>query len=371
MKGNMKKLAVLMVAVAMGAFIPLGGGPALASHVSCGATLTVDTTLDSDLTCTGTALIIGADGITLDLKDHTLKGNGTGIGVDNTGGKDNVTIKQGVIDHFAYGVFLMNASHNTLTHLTVQNNVNTTGVEGTGILLWLANDSNTISKNKIKDNARQGMYLGCNPFAFPPSIPGPPPVWTGAECNGKHADNNLIEKNEITDNGKAGFDAYGIQLHFADGNTVSKNDISGHAAWYFGQGIYVLSSSGNLIEKNELEENRFGSALWDGGFVGTANGNVFSKNELNENGDVGLRIFSGTAGTIVEKNEANKNGFALGNTFNLRDGIRASGAGVTLTKNKADDNADLGIEATGGVVDGGGNKAEDNGNLLQCTGVAC
>jgi parallel beta-helix repeat protein len=279
--------------------------------------------------------------------------------VDNTGGYDNVTTKNGTIDSFAYGVFLTGASNNTLTDLEVRNSVNTTGVEGVGILLWLANDSNTISKNTIKDNDRQGMYLGCNPFAF---------SGVASDCDGKHADNNLIEKNEIKNNGKAGFDAYGIQLHFANGNVVSKNTISGHGAWFFGQGIYVLSSSNNLIEKNEVEENSFGAVLWDNGFAGTADGNTFSKNEFNENGAAGMWILGGTSGTLVEKNDADENGFAP--SFGLNDGIRATGAGVTLTKNKANDNADLGIQASA-VTDGGGNKAKGNGNPAQCTGITC
>jgi hypothetical protein len=44
---------------------------------------------------------------------------------------------------------------------------------------------------------------------------------------------------------------------------------------------------------------------------------------------------------------------------------------VTVEKNRADDNRDLGIEAEAGAVDGGGNKASGNGNPAQCVNVAC
>jgi dipeptidyl aminopeptidase/acylaminoacyl peptidase len=44
---------------------------------------------------------------------------------------------------------------------------------------------------------------------------------------------------------------------------------------------------------------------------------------------------------------------------------------VTLARNRANRNADLGIEAAEGVIDGGGNGAAGNGDPRQCAGVAC
>jgi Tol biopolymer transport system component len=44
---------------------------------------------------------------------------------------------------------------------------------------------------------------------------------------------------------------------------------------------------------------------------------------------------------------------------------------VTLTANRTDGNADLGIEAADGVVDGGGNRARRNGDPRQCVNVGC
>ena len=364
----MHKARTLTAIAAFTGLILSAGSPARASAVSCGDTLTAHTQLDSDLVCSGTALIIGADGITVDLKGHSLTGNGTGIGIDNTAGYDYVTIKNGVIEGFGYGVFLTNASYNELKHLTVRQSVNSTGVEGAGILLWLANDHNKISHNKIYDNERHGLYLGCNPYAFSGNF---------SDCDFKHATENVIEHNKIANNGQDGFDSYGIQLQAADGNIVRHNKITGHSNWYylgnayFGQAIYVLSSSSNLIEHNLGGSNTFGTVLWDNGFVGTADGNVYSKNDFNDNGDAGMRLYGGTTGTVVEGNHADRNGFGVGLVFNVKDGINASGVGVTLIKNHARNNSDLGIQASGGVIDGGKNKAGGNGNPLQCTGVVC
>jgi hypothetical protein len=44
---------------------------------------------------------------------------------------------------------------------------------------------------------------------------------------------------------------------------------------------------------------------------------------------------------------------------------------VTLTRNVANDNGNLGIQAEPSVIDGGGNKAKGNGNPLQCVNVFC
>ena len=70
-------VAVLVAVVAAAGAMALGGGRALASHVSCGDTITADTTLDSDLLdCPNNGIVIGADDVTLDLNGHTVAGDG-------------------------------------------------------------------------------------------------------------------------------------------------------------------------------------------------------------------------------------------------------------------------------------------------------
>jgi hypothetical protein len=66
--------ASMFVALAA-ACLALTAGQASASHVSCGDTITADTTLDSDLVdCPSNGIVIGADDITLDLNGHTIDG---------------------------------------------------------------------------------------------------------------------------------------------------------------------------------------------------------------------------------------------------------------------------------------------------------
>ena len=57
------------------------------------------------LDCPDNALVIGTGSITLDLNGHTIDGKGLGGGVTNMG-FDNVTIQNGTIHEFDYGVML-------------------------------------------------------------------------------------------------------------------------------------------------------------------------------------------------------------------------------------------------------------------------
>lgn len=65
-------------------------------------------------------------------------------------------------------------------------------------------------------------------------------------------------------------------------------------------GIYVLSSSDNIIEENEVTYNRFGTVLWDCGFAGTAHGNTFRENEFVDNTTVDMWDINGTNTTWDE-----------------------------------------------------------------------
>ena len=69
--------ATVVLAATVAVVLAVTGGEASADHVSCGDTITVDTTLDSDLIgCPNNGIVIGADDITLDLSGHTVTGDG-------------------------------------------------------------------------------------------------------------------------------------------------------------------------------------------------------------------------------------------------------------------------------------------------------
>jgi len=111
-----------LLAAVVGGLLALSAGPALASHISCGDTITSDVKLDADLTnCPGDGLVIGADNITVDLDGHTIDGNGTAPtecdrdaaldrdavldeGLDASAGHQGLTIRHGSVQEFDVGI---------------------------------------------------------------------------------------------------------------------------------------------------------------------------------------------------------------------------------------------------------------------------
>src|SRR5690349_13461336 len=73
--------------------------------LACGQTVTVSVTLAADLTgCNGDGLVVGANGISINLNGHRITGTGTAgsRGVWNPG-NTSVTVKNGAISGFAKG----------------------------------------------------------------------------------------------------------------------------------------------------------------------------------------------------------------------------------------------------------------------------
>src|SRR5215207_4386853 len=124
----------LMVAFAVVGATTVGAGPALASHVSCGDTITADTTLNCDLiNCPNHGIVIGADGVTLDLNGHLVDGDGTpaadcnprkepcDFGVFNDG-HDGITVRDGSVREFGTGVFVVKARQNRVLRVSSSRN---------------------------------------------------------------------------------------------------------------------------------------------------------------------------------------------------------------------------------------------------------
>jgi len=112
-------VALVLVTVA-----PQANGGGATTITTCGQTVITDAVLTQDLVCTGSGVIVGASGITVDLKGFTIRGDrGLGdYGIDDSGGFDSVTIKNGVLRNFNECI---NAATNVTIadKLTVQNMV--------------------------------------------------------------------------------------------------------------------------------------------------------------------------------------------------------------------------------------------------------
>src|SRR6185369_8844875 len=107
----------------------------------CGVTVLADAILTEDQHCTGNGIVVGADGVTIDLGGFALSGDGdfpdTGIDV---GTHSNVTIKNGTVAIFFVGIVsdLLSggASHLKLSNLTSRDNVtHGANVSGAGVVV--------------------------------------------------------------------------------------------------------------------------------------------------------------------------------------------------------------------------------------------
>lgn len=306
-------LGALLVAIPV-----LPAAPAAASTVACGQVITRDVALDSDLSCPGDGLVIGADRITVDLRGHAINGTSPFLstaGIRNDGHR-NVTIRDGSIDGFRTGIELHGATGNSLVTLAVgAKEFMVTGValDGGG-------------RNRIHDDSIGGFQTAVSMSAS--------------------------ARNRITRDQLGAADGVSLLLVNSDRNLVSRNTMTA-----FGAAIVAFGSA-NRVRSNVMHALE-GTVL----SVGEGSGNVVLDNDVSGSVETdGIGVASTATNTLVKRNTS---------TGNHRDGIRVDDATATITRNVANDNGNLGIEAVPGVTDGGGNRATGNGNPLQCVNVAC
>jgi PGF-pre-PGF domain-containing protein len=276
----------------VGLVLFLGSVGSASAAVSCGDTITVDTTLDSDLICTGDGITIDANNITLDGAGYSITGDGSGSGV-SLNGRSNVTVKNLTVSGFDIGIYLMSSSGSTLEDNTASNN------NGDGISLNSSSSGNAITGNTASNNKGGGIYL---------------------ESSGS---------NTITGNTASGNYLEGIGLYLSSSNTIYGNIVSGNSktrSMSYG-GIALLNSTGNTITGNGVSnEECDGIALWDSSDSNTITSNMVSNgkcggiylynsgsngitgNTLSNNNWEGISLNSSSNDNIIKDNTASGNG---------------------------------------------------------------
>lgn len=362
--GPSVKLAIGTCVVAVG-FLAAGVSAALAGPVSCGAVLTTNTKLQNDLAnCPGDGLVIGADGITVDLNGHTVDGLGAAApfgsaGIDNNGGYDGVVVKNGTVKEFRQGLVLVGTTGDVARGLRVTDNVSDGFfVDG---FADLDSNANRLVGNRVSGNGEGITLRGSNDNLI---------LGNSSTANRDYgialtfsSQSNSIDANVLGRNGQ------GVFLYdLADGNELAGNLITDNGL----TGVLVAGSNRNRITINRIARNAEGISVVTGDFPLGSDENVLARNVLVANAGDGIFVygpwefmgqqFPGATDTVVLGNDADGNG---------DDGIDVRSAATTITRNGADRNADLGIDAVAGVTDGGGNHASGNGNPLQCVNVAC
>src|SRR5215217_6314362 len=374
----------VMVAFAVVGATAVGGGRARASQVSCGDTITVDTTLQQDLVnCPNRGVEIGADGVTLDLNGHLVDGDGTPVADCNVprgpcdvglfnDSHDGVTVIHGSVREFGVGVLfgtlMGRARHNRVLGVSstrnqftgigifsqvrslVRNSSGNGSLDREGGMGLALGDSHhvRILNNSFRHNAHVGMETFESDHYL---IQGNLFSRNDEEAILMGGRDNRVRRNRLVRNGG------GMSLS-GRGNVVAHNRISRGR-----DGIRVEKGRGTLVADNLIvETRRWGITLgihepFIGGAHNVVRGNIVRRSRVD--------------GIVVVKKEHNSllaDNIVIGSGD---DGFDVDSRTTTVTSNRATRNAGLGIEAVFGVIDGGANRASGNGDPRQCLNIIC
>jgi parallel beta-helix repeat protein len=380
-----RPMLILVVLLLVGAFSVLGAERAEASHVTCGDTIMVDTTLDSDLVdCPNHGVVIGADGVTLDLNGHLIDGDGTpaagcdpqkepcDFGVFNDG-HNSVTVMHGSVREFSVGVLFGTMTGRARLNRVLGVSASGNQFLGLGIFSQVRGLVRNSSGNGSLDHDGVGLRLGGSrrvrilnsSFRHNPHN----------GINIGESSRSLIKGNVFSRNGDEGVlveggarfrltrnrfarNGGGITLGPSNRSVVARNRIVGG-----GDGIRVEKGHDNLVAANLVVRTRHvGITLgihdpFIGGQHNLVRGNVVRRSHVD-----GIVVVAKDRNSALLRNVVTRSG---------DDGFDVDSSTTTLTANRARRNADLGIEAVFGVIDGGGNLASGNGNALQCLNITC
>jgi parallel beta-helix repeat protein len=238
--------------------------PRLAADDLCGATIVADLNLDSDLSCPGDGLFVGADGIKINLNGHTITGSGVGVGI-TVRARHDVVIQGGTITDFVTGIFISNSSG-----IVVKENRLTRNREA---VFLIASSGNVVKENLAWQNQLRGIMIRPNASGVVSTqnlvsentlTANPSGILVFAQPG------NILKENRIAESTVAGIDLTGGG---AAGNLMKENILTGNAAGIrFGPGW-----TGNRIVENSFQMNTCG-------VQGTADDNTFKENVFSSNG---------------------------------------------------------------------------------------
>jgi parallel beta-helix repeat protein len=380
-----RHLFVPLIVLLAGCFLAFGAERADANHVSCGDTITADTTLDSDLVnCPNHGIVIGADGITLDLNGHLVDGDGTpAADCDNqkepcdagllNDGRDGVTVRGGSVREFAVGVLFGTTTGRARQNRVLGISAKRNQFLGLGIFSQVRALVRNSSGNRSLDHDGSGLALADshhvrivhNSFRHNPHN----------GINTGEASRNLIRGNIFSRNADEGIlveggprfrirgnrfyrNGGGITLGPSSRTVVADNRIVGGS-----DGIRVEKGHDNLVAANLVIRTRHvGITLGiHNPFIGGAR-NLVRGNVVRRSRGDGIVVVRKDRHSVLIRNVVRRSG---------DDGFDINSPTTTLTANRARRDGDLGIEAVFGAIDGGGNLASGNGDPRQCMNITC
>jgi len=191
----------------------------------------------------GRAILIGADDVVLDLNGWTLSGLSAGPSTATTGIKayqrKNITIRNGTIRGFYYGIFLQDLSPYTTSQGHLVEDIHAEKNTFIGILIH--GRDNTVRRNQVLDTGGSVIRSDAYGIAL-------------AGSGGRALNNDITGTVATTDEL-----ACGLFIYLADGAVVEGNriaDVKRDIGSAFG--IYIITSSYVLARANSISSAEIG-----------------------------------------------------------------------------------------------------------------
>lgn len=304
--------------------------------------------MDADLTCAGAGLVIGADGVFLDLNGYTLEGTTTTtsiLGVDNTAGYDRLEVANGTIVGFGQAVRVEGANKVQLKHLVILGDrdfhaiefIDSSRVQIKHVTLTMTSPVffaeairlESVDNVKVHNVDIDGGFIGVNFACFP--CVGSEGTTTGS-----------VRHSTFTGN------IIGILIANSDDALVRENHVSGSVDQ---TSPFLIGSKGISVDSD------FGT----GG--NSVTGVVLKDNHVHDNEGIGIRLLA-DPGTITSGILVNGN-FVYNNDD---EGILLVETDASdITKNLVYDNGADGIALTS---DSDGNDITDNAATGHTTDIS-
>ena len=341
--------------------------------LTCGSTVTGSVALSQDLVCSGDAITLL--GGTLDLRSHTISGDGTGTAVTLGTVTDDfstitATVENGTITDFATG--FQTPSDGGVQLLTVRN-VSITqsydGILGTGINNLLLDDVTLRNDSDIAVLADQTLVTVTHA-----TIAHSGTAFSVINDGGVTGGNMAVDDNASAGDCSQGYfkvkgsefarNAAGLNLDQCEGSVFTDSAFlnNGIAAITEVQGLDSFANPTLSISNDHFRGNLVGLQLSDQAMAVSVSNSVFT---FNGSGIVMDVCAPEDAPCLPIVDQFTSNRFAQ----NHGDGVTWGDGTVTMTSNKFQSNSGWGFFAGPGttVVDGGANVAQSN-NAGDCNG---
>ncbi len=303
-------------------------------------------------------IVVERDHILVDGAGYSLRGTGSGTGIDLSE-RTNVTIRNMEIRDFFYGVYLYSSLNNSLfgnsvtnnnygirIRFSLNNNVSGNNIKNSFYGVWLTGSSNnTINENRITANYNDGVWLsGSSDYN---NVSGNNIENNGHGIRLDDYSNNMFRNNDVSNN-EYNFGVYGSLLPEFIQDIDDSNTVNGKPVYYWvnrrdmavpldagwialinctrmtvknleltnnGQGVLLAYTTDSTITKNNITNNIHGIY-----FSGSSN-NTINENNITENAGNGIYLYYSPNNTFSHNNFINntKQVYNAGNSINVWD----------------------------------------------------